>query len=252
MLNTSNTSLNSSNTDLKFRKSNSFLLKRKTAISSESDLQRYLNAQNRREEEINELIRSQKQYNSNNENLSPVTPARNSPFSSPLKTNTSFNVTPKNSPQSKPFFSQLNSSLTNNNSPLHKSFVETNSPVPENPSLPSLPAYQPSIKVTSLPNSPEKSEALSNTRALEKLLSKLDTDDSHLNQMVGNIRKWISQTILSRLIDEINSINKSITDMGHIDSLIGGYYYYYYLLLPILTTYFCRNVNQTTKTSVHD
>lgn len=54
------------------------------------------------------------------------------------------------------------------------------------------------------------------------MLTKLDVDDSRLNQMVENIRKWISQTILVRLVQEIESINKSVTEKGYIDSLIGG------------------------------
>ena len=40
--------------------------------------------------------------------------------------------------------------------------------------------------------------------------------------MVENIRKWISQTILVRLSEEIDLINKLILEKGFIDSLIGG------------------------------
>lgn len=229
--NTSNQSLNSSNTELKFRKSNSFLFKRKNIISSQNDLQNYLKAQNMREEEINELIRSQKQYNSTNENISSVTPIQNSPYSP--QANTSTPSTQKYSPQ-KNLYNSMNSPNTSGTIPYNTvlSYNSTNfeqnitKTSPENHQSSPYPAYQPAIKINSLPNSPEKSETFNFngvvTKSLEKLMIKLETDDLRLNQMVGNIRKWISQTILSRLIEEINSINKLITELGHIDSLIGG------------------------------
>lgn len=64
--------------------------------------------------------------------------------------------------------------------------------------------------------------------------------ETKLNQWVENIRKWISQTILTRVISEIDKVNDSLMKMGSIDFLIGGLlffqsvclsYYYYYLLL---------------------
>ena len=54
-----------------------------------------------------------------------------------------------------------------------------------------------------------------------QILTKLDIDNARLNQMVENIRKWISQTIIVRLAKEIDTINNLITEKGFIDSLIG-------------------------------
>jgi hypothetical protein len=43
-----------------------------------------------------------------------------------------------------------------------------------------------------------------------------------MNQWIENIRKWISLTILSRVVEEIDKINELLVKMGYIDSLIGG------------------------------
>ena len=57
---------------------------------------------------------------------------------------------------------------------------------------------------------------------LYKLLSKLNINEMVLNQWIENIRKWISQTIISRLIEQIDKINESLEKSGHFDALIGG------------------------------
>lgn len=84
--------------------------------------------------------------------------------------------------------------------------------------------YRPAIKVSSLPSSPEKAESISfsHSPTILQVLNKLNIDDSRLMQMVENIRKWISQTILVRLSSEIDAINKTISEKGFIDSSIGG------------------------------
>jgi len=56
-------------------------------------------------------------------------------------------------------------------------------------------------------------------------LTKLKIDEMKMNQWIENIRKWISLTILSRFVEEIDKINEILVKMGYIDSLIGGQFF---------------------------
>ncbi|KAJ6216428.1 hypothetical protein RDWZM_007585 [Blomia tropicalis] len=223
---------NNSGNELKFRKSNSFLFnKKKSSISSESELKRYLTEHEERTEHINELIQAQKRFTSVTDGSSHMNQAPNSPHFIGQKSETSLTHSPVYSPKNQSFGSPFNKSqlATISTSPLSTSSITSNlSQMPNNcqeVSNTAVPTYQPAIKVVTLPTNPEKSESInyshSSTKSLEKILTKLEIDDSRLNQMVENIRKWISQTILVRLSEEIDLINKLILEKGFIDSLIG-------------------------------
>lgn len=166
------------------------------------------------------------------------TPSKNHSFNTSF--NTSFNKSANN-------LSNNISNMSNNMSPfsspqqIHQQqfqqkllFQHTNSPTVADLSVGSsfnvsqelnepFPEYRPAIKVSSLPSSPEKAESISfsHSPTIMQVLNKLNVDDSRLMQMVENIRKWISQTILVRLAAEIDAINKIIAEKGFIDSSIG-------------------------------
>lgn len=84
--------------------------------------------------------------------------------------------------------------------------------------------YQSSIKMHAVSNNPDKSDEInySCSKSLDAILARLDVDKVRLIQMVENIRKWISQTIISNLVSEIDSINKSMTSKALADCHIGG------------------------------
>ena len=42
-----------------------------------------------------------------------------------------------------------------------------------------------------------------------------------MNQWIENIRRWISQTVLSKIITEIDNVNKSLAKLGSLDLRIG-------------------------------
>ncbi|KPM02725.1 Cytochrome B561-like protein [Sarcoptes scabiei] len=223
------------NQELRFRKSRSFLHNNDSSafdsIASRSAVEQFLREQEQRNEELQDLIKAEKRYVSLNEINS-----------SPLPMSQSQNYSPLNSSRSDLSFGYGMSSLinnSNNQSPriinqsnhlysndFSSKFVNANlsadhlssSPIV---STPFRQSYKAAIKI-SPPSSPEKSEILNSSHHLiEKILIKLDVDDSKLNQMVENIRMWLSQTILIRLVNEINNINKSIIEKGYIDSVIG-------------------------------
>lgn len=191
-------------------------------------MERYLSEHEKKNDEIQEMIQSQKRYgltmNEMNTSISPTMQQNLSFNESPfqIKANRSYNSSPSASKNV-----SFNNSLSNffTNSP--NSSFHSNSPINQLSSLSPIIPYEPSIKMSTQTNSQEKFESLnSSTRLVEKLLFKLDIDDARLNQMVENIRKWISQTILARLVQEIESINKMIVEKGYIDSLIGGRFYF--------------------------
>lgn len=217
--------------DLRFRKSKSFYLKNNSdfsVISTQSDLERYLSEHEKKNDEIQEMIQSQKRYgltmNEMNTSISPTRQQQQNFIgsSSFIKLNRSYNSSP-NTPKSASFNNSLSNFSTNSpNCSFH-----SNSPINQLSSMSPIIPYEPSIKILTQPNSQEKFESLnSSTKLVEKILFKLDIDDTRLNQMVENIRKWISQTILARLVQEIESINKMIVEKGYIDSLIGGRFYF--------------------------
>lgn len=226
---------------IRFRRSRSFLNDSfdkslsptcsSSVITSKADLDRYLQKHEQRQEELEELLQAQKRY----ANVNPVLQTMNemnSTLSHGQNANhytigQQFLQTSKNSD-----LSFHNNSMTPtkhvsfNNSSSSNLFNDSSIFWAHNSPSRALtpPSYKSSIKTHSPPSgsSLEKSESLnSSTRTLEKILSKLDVDDSLLNQMVENIRKWISQTILVRLCREIESINKLIVEKGYIDSMIG-------------------------------
>lgn len=219
-----------SGNELKFRKSNSFLAnlshsgQKPVTISSQDDLTRYLTEQEERTEHINELVQAQKRLAS----VTGSSTHMNSPLNVVQKTDIPFNSSYSSRNQS--FGSSFNNSnISPYASPSQVAQMNTSTSearLNTQDLTQALPLYQPAIKVSTVPSNPEKAESVnyshSSTKALEKVLAKLDIDDSRLNQMVENIRKWISQTILIRLAEEIDSINKIITEKGFIDSLIGG------------------------------
>ena len=43
-----------------------------------------------------------------------------------------------------------------------------------------------------------------------------------MNQWIENIRRWICQTVLSKIITEIDNVNKSLAKLGSFDLIIGG------------------------------
>lgn len=53
------------------------------------------------------------------------------------------------------------------------------------------------------------------------MMSLLGINESRLNQCVENIRTWISRTILSRIVEEIDRVNGQLRAMGFVD-VIGG------------------------------
>ena len=232
MLKNSPQQFNNSGTELKFRKSNSFLANlsfsaRKGVISSQDDLKKYLDDQEERTEHRNELIQSEKRFSSVVDSSSPQV------HNSPNMTGQQLADNTFNSPYSSKSQSFQGSPFKSNFSPFSSPHQMNSHEQKSNDSellQASMPVYQPAIKVSTIPCSPEKSESInyshSSTKVLEKVLLKLDIDDSRLNQMVENIRKWISQTILGRLAEEIDSINKLISEKGFIDSLIGGIVFY--------------------------
>lgn len=59
------------------------------------------------------------------------------------------------------------------------------------------------------------------SKATDAMLNKLRIDEMKMNQWIENIRKWISLTILSRLVEQIDKINEILKKMGSFDSLIG-------------------------------
>ncbi|OTF76827.1 Cytochrome B561-like protein [Euroglyphus maynei] len=197
-----------------------------SVITSEADLERYLQQHEQRQEELEQLSQQQKRYG----DMNPVLQTMNE-MNSTLSPDQNHHTTRQQFLQtSKSDLSFHNNSLTPTR---HVSFVDNllnnSSKFQSHQSSPARqtltpPSYKSAIKIHSPPsgNSLEKSESLnSSTRALEKILTKLNVDDSRLNQMVENIRKWISQTILVRLCQEIKSINKLILEKGYIDSMIG-------------------------------
>lgn len=252
---------NNSGNELKYRKSNSFLAnlshsgQKPVTISSQDDLKRYLTEQEERTEHINELVQAQKRLasvtGSSTHMNSPVNVVQkaDNPFNSSYSSrNQSFgssfnnsNISPYSSPSQ---VAQMNTSTSEARLSNAQDLTQA------------LPLYQPAIKVSTVPSNPEKAESVnyshSSTKSLEKVLAKLDIDDSRLNQMVENIRKWISQTILIRLAEEIDSINKIISEKGFIDSLIGGLFHLLHSgqgnPRVIFTLNFCRNFNSTAKT----
>ena len=56
---------------------------------------------------------------------------------------------------------------------------------------------------------------------VRQMMSLLGINESRLNQCVENIRTWISRTILSRIVEEIDRVNGQLRGMGFID-VIGG------------------------------
>lgn len=53
------------------------------------------------------------------------------------------------------------------------------------------------------------------------MLSLLSLNETRLNQCVENIRTWISNTILSRIVAETDRVNGQLIQMGFAD-VIGG------------------------------
>nr|XP_027197643.1 transmembrane protein 209-like [Dermatophagoides pteronyssinus] len=225
---------------IRFRRSRSFLNDSfnkslsptcsSSVITSKADLDRYLQEHEQRQEELEELFHAEKRYGNVNPILQTMTDMNSaSPTTLSPGQNTNHSATRQQ------FLQTTNNDLFIHNNSMtptkHVSFVGNSfndssrflahqSP----PRTLTPPSYKSAIKIHSPPSgsSLEKSESLnSSTRTLEKILTKLNVDDSRLNQMVENIRKWISQTILVRLCREIESINKLIVEKGYIDSMIG-------------------------------
>lgn len=153
--------------------------KKKSSISSESELKRYLTEHEERTEHINELIQAQKRFTSVTDGSSHMNQAPNSPHFIGQKSETSLTHSPVYSPKNQSFGSPFNKSqlATISTSPLSTSSITSNlSQMPNNcqeVSNTAVPTYQPAIKVVTLPTNPEKSESInyshSSTKSLEKV-----------------------------------------------------------------------------------
>ncbi|CAG2164143.1 unnamed protein product [Oppiella nova] len=61
----------------------------------------------------------------------------------------------------------------------------------------------------------------SSSKAMDSLLTKLKIDEIVMNQWIENIRKWISLTILCRVVEQMDKINDLLVKSGHLDTVIG-------------------------------
>ncbi|CAG2105920.1 unnamed protein product [Medioppia subpectinata] len=59
------------------------------------------------------------------------------------------------------------------------------------------------------------------SKAMDLFLTKLKIDEIVMNQWIENIRKWISLTILCRVVDQMDKINDSLVKSGHLEAVIG-------------------------------
>lgn len=205
----------------------------KGSITSPEELESYLSNFEKKTNEISDLIQAGTRLNPMESNgtpsvsqppgappSSPVTPvmgaglyhAAGAQMTSPGR-NFSFNSSFTGSPSMKP--TAMDASGGNK-------LLESLQLSPPETSLHTT--YQPAIILSSIP-SPENATNEANiyaNKGMEKVLAKLEVDSAKLNQMVENIRKWISQTILVRLVAEIEANNRTIKEKGYLDSLIGG------------------------------
>ncbi|RWS27596.1 transmembrane protein 209-like protein, partial [Leptotrombidium deliense] len=78
--------------------------------------------------------------------------------------------------------------------------------------------YQPASDVVATPSI--ESSLSSNMKAIDEVF-RLNCSELQLYQWIENIRSWISQTILSRLVKEIDKINDSLSRSGMTESLVG-------------------------------
>ena len=54
------------------------------------------------------------------------------------------------------------------------------------------------------------------------MMSLMGVNETKLSQCVENVRSWISNTILSRIVDEIDNVNGALLKMGFVDGIGGG------------------------------
>eukprot|EP00096_Caligus_rogercresseyi_P002345 TRINITY_DN14450_c0_g1_i1.p1 TRINITY_DN14450_c0_g1~~TRINITY_DN14450_c0_g1_i1.p1 ORF type:complete len:554 (-),score=177.95 TRINITY_DN14450_c0_g1_i1:108-1769(-) len=91
--------------------------------------------------------------------------------------------------------------------------------------LASQPPPQPLKVVSSSSPEPSSSDASKNTtsplREISSASRQLRVDPLRLVQMTENLRLWISQTVLSRVVQEIDSTNKALSRLGLSDCKIG-------------------------------
>ncbi|XP_054154911.1 transmembrane protein 209-like [Oppia nitens] len=59
------------------------------------------------------------------------------------------------------------------------------------------------------------------SKLMDSILIKFKIDETIMNQWIENLRKWISLTILSRVVQQIDKLNDLLAKNGHSDTVIG-------------------------------